>query len=160
MAYSSNFSMFCQYCLNVRNLYACRTLADIKVLVTTEGFMSEVRSWSVPAQQLSGRPTVAGTNKLNSLIFIRSKTPLYLVMTDQSASITSSLLSRFWWEQHQKISFPTHPPKYRSSFVQGWDNTTQFSLGAVHSENGFEIWRLHYIVNVTSSARNQAEWSI
>ena len=30
MAYSSNFNMFCQYCLNVRNLYACGTLADIK----------------------------------------------------------------------------------------------------------------------------------
>ena len=60
-----------------------------KVLVTTEGFMSEVRSWSVPVQQLSGWPTAAGTGKLNSLIFIRSKTPLYLVMTDQSASITA-----------------------------------------------------------------------
>ena len=71
----------------------------IKVLVTTWGFMSEVRSWSA---QMSGRPTVAGTDKLNSLIFIRSKTPPYLVMTDQSASSTasvptlpSSLLSRF-----------------------------------------------------------------
>ena len=65
--------------------------------------MSEVRS-SAPARQLSGRPTVAGTDQLNSLIFIRSKTLcyLYLVMTDQSASSTasvptlpSSLLSRF-----------------------------------------------------------------
>ena len=82
--------MFCQYCLNVRNLYACRTLADIKVLVTTEGFMSEVRSWS------EWGPTVTGIDKLKSLIFIRSKTPLYLVMTDQSASSTaSSLLSGF-----------------------------------------------------------------
>ena len=69
--------------------------------------MSEVRSWSAPAQQLSGRPTVAVTDELNSLIFIKSKTPLYLVMTDQSASSTasmpslpSSLLSRFWREQH------------------------------------------------------------
>ena len=77
-------------------------MANIKVLVTTEGVMSEVRSWSAPARQISGRPTVAGTDKLNSLIFTRSKTPLYLVMTDQSASITasvptlpSSLLSRF-----------------------------------------------------------------
>ena len=94
--------MFCQYGLNVRNLYACGILADIKVLVTTEGFMSEVRSWSVPARQLSRRPTVAGTDQLNSLIFIRSKTPLYLVTADQSASSTasvptlpSSLLSRF-----------------------------------------------------------------
>jgi len=74
----------------VRNLYACRTLADIKVLVTTEGFMSEVRSWS------EWGPTVTGIDKLKSLIFIRSKTPLYLVMTDQSASSTaSSLLSGF-----------------------------------------------------------------
>ena len=66
----------------------------IKVLVTTEGFMSEVRSWSAPAWQLNGwqlslRPTVAGTDKLNSLIFIRSKTPPYLVMTDQSESSTA-----------------------------------------------------------------------
>ena len=66
----------------------------IKVLVTTEGFMSEERSWSVPAWQLSGwqlsrRPTVAGTDKLNSLVFIRSKTAPYLVMTDQSASSTA-----------------------------------------------------------------------
>ena len=75
---------------------------DAKVLVTTEGFMSEVRSWSAPAQQMSGWPTLAGTDKLNSLIFIKSKIPLYLVMTDQSASSTasmptlpSSLLSRF-----------------------------------------------------------------
>ena len=51
--------------------------------------MSEVRSWSAPARQLSGWPTVAGTNKLNSLIFIRSENPLYLVMTDQSASSTA-----------------------------------------------------------------------
>ena len=64
--------------------------------------MSEVSSWSVPVRQMSGRPTVAVTDKLNSLIFIRSKTPLYLVTTDQSASSTgsmptlpSSLLSRF-----------------------------------------------------------------
>ena len=64
--------------------------------------MSEVRSWSVPARQLSGGPTAAGTDQLNSLIFIRSKTPLYLVMTDRSASSTasvptlpSSLLLRF-----------------------------------------------------------------
>ena len=75
---------------------------DAKVLVTTEGFMSEVRSWSAPVWQLSGRPIVAGTDELNSLIFIKSKIPLYLVMTDQSASSTastptlpSSLLSRF-----------------------------------------------------------------
>ena len=94
--------MFCQYCLNVRNVYACGTLADIKVLVTTEGFRLEVRSWSEPARQLSRRPAVAGTDRLNSLIFIRSKTPLYLVITDQSASSTdsvptlpSSLLSGF-----------------------------------------------------------------
>ena len=80
---------------------------DAKVLVTTEGFMSEVRSWSAPVWQLSGRPIVAGTDELNSLIFIKSKIPLYLVMTDQSASSTasmptlpSSLLSRFWREQH------------------------------------------------------------
>ena len=58
--------MFCQYRLNVRNLYVCGTLADIKVVVTTEGFMSEVRSWSAPARQMSGRPTVAGTDQLNS----------------------------------------------------------------------------------------------
>ena len=64
--------------------------------------MSEVRSWSAPAWQLSGWPIVAGTDELNSLIFIKSKIALYLVMTDQSASSTastptlpSSLLSRF-----------------------------------------------------------------
>ena len=28
--------MFCQYCLNVRNLYACRTLADIKTIMNTQ----------------------------------------------------------------------------------------------------------------------------
>ena len=73
------------------------SLKNINVLVTTEGVMSEVRSWSAPARQLSGRPTVAGTDQLNSLIFIKSK-----VMIDQSAYITasvptlpSSLLSRF-----------------------------------------------------------------
>ena len=51
---------------------------------------------------MNGWPTVAVTDKLNSSIFIRSKTPPYLVMTDQSASSTdsvptlpSSLLSRF-----------------------------------------------------------------
>ena len=67
----------------------------------------------VRSEKLSGRPTVAGTDKLNSLIFIRSKTPLYLVMIDQSAYITasvptfpSSLLSRFWREQHQMFSVP------------------------------------------------------
>ena len=54
--------------------------------------MSEVRSWSAPAQQLSGQPTVDVTDKLNSLISIRSKTPLYLVMTDQSASTASTNL--------------------------------------------------------------------
>ena len=38
---------------------------DAKVLnVTTEGFMSEVRSWSVPAWQMSGWPIVAGTDEL------------------------------------------------------------------------------------------------
>ena len=42
-------------------------------------------------QQMSRQPTVAGTDKHNSLIFIRSKTPLYLVMTDQSASSTASV---------------------------------------------------------------------
>ena len=68
--------MFCQYRLNVRNLYACGTHADTKVLVTTEGFMSEVRSWSAPARQLIGRPTVAGTDQLNSLIFDKVKDPL------------------------------------------------------------------------------------
>ena len=87
----------------------------MKVHVTTEAFMSEVRSW--PARQISGWPTVAVTDKLNTLIFIRSKTPLYLITTDQSAPSTdsvptllSSLLSRFWWEQHEKFqSQPTHP---------------------------------------------------
>ena len=83
--------MFCQYCLNVRNLYACGTLADINVLVTTEGFMSEVRSRSVPVLQVNGRPTVAVTDKRNSWIFIRSKTPLYLVMTYQSAPSIASV---------------------------------------------------------------------
>ena len=74
----------------------------IKVLVTTWGFMSEVRSWSAPTQEMNRQPTVAVTDKLNSLIFIRSKTPLYLITTDQSAPSTdsvptllSSLLSRF-----------------------------------------------------------------
>ena len=76
--------------------------------------MSEVRSWSAPMQQMSRRPTVAGTDqlnslifiksktKLNTLIFIRSKTPPYLVTNDKSASsaasvptLPSSLLSRF-----------------------------------------------------------------
>ena len=42
-------------------------------------------------RQMNGQPTVAGTDKHNSLIFIRSKTPLYLVMTDQSASSTASM---------------------------------------------------------------------
>ena len=64
--------------------------------------MSEVRSWSAPERQMSWRPTAAGTDQLNSLLFIRSKTALYLVMTDKSAfstasvpTIPSSLLSRF-----------------------------------------------------------------
>ena len=69
--------MFCEHGLNVRNLYACGTLADIKVLVTKEALISEVRSWSAPARQISRWPTVAVTGKLNSLIFIRSK-PLYI----------------------------------------------------------------------------------
>jgi len=83
--------MFCQYGLNVRNLYACGALADVNVLVTTEGFTSEVRSLSVPARQLRGLPTAAVTDNFNSLIFIRSKTPPYLVMTDQCASSTASV---------------------------------------------------------------------
>ena len=62
-----------------------------KVLVTTEGFMSDVRSCSASARQLSGLPTVAGTDRCNSLICISSKTPPYLVMTDQSASRTASV---------------------------------------------------------------------
>ena len=37
--------------------------------------MSEVRSCSASARQLSGLPTVAGTDRCNSLICIRSKTP-------------------------------------------------------------------------------------
>ena len=94
-------------------------LYGTKVLVTTEGFMSEMRSWSVPALQMSRWPTAAVTDKLNSLIFIRSKTPLYLVTTDQSAPSTdsmptlpSSLLSRFWREQQKQFrSQPIHPSK-------------------------------------------------
>ena len=63
------------------------------------------QKWEVgqrPCGRLSGRPIVAGTDELNSLIFIKSKIPLYLVMTDQSASSTASMptLSRFWREQH------------------------------------------------------------
>ena len=85
--------------------------------MTTEGFMSEVRSWSAPARQLSGRPKVAGTDELNWSIFIRSKTPLYLVMTDQCASSTaivptlpSSLLSRFYGNSTKHFqSQSTHP---------------------------------------------------
>ena len=57
----------------------------------------------MPIRQMSGQPTVAITDKLNLLIFIRSKTPVYLVMTDQSAPSTasvptlpSSLFSRFF----------------------------------------------------------------
>ena len=264
--------MFFQYCLNVRNLYACGTPADIKVLVTTE------ETGQCPRGR-GARPTVAVADKLNSSIFIRSKTPVYLVTTAQCASSTdsvptppASLLSRFWREQYrpkhfspssptrvqvkiltgtvpsktfqsqpthpstgqdsdgnstvqnisvpahppeyrsrfwreqyrpkhfspssptrvqvkiltgtvpsktfqsqpthpstgqdsdgnstvQNISVPAHPPEYRSRFVQGWVNTTQFSRGAVHSKNSFET-RLHYLVNVTCSARNQAESSI
>ena len=53
--------------------------------------MSEVRSCSASARQLSGLPTVVGTDRCNSLICIRSKTPPYLVMTDQSASRTASV---------------------------------------------------------------------
>ena len=143
-------------------------LFGTKVLVTTEGFMSEMRSWSAPALQMSRRPTAAVTDKPNSLLFIRSnsKTPLYLVTTDQSASSTDSMpiitAFKILMRTAQKISVSTHPPKYNSNLVQGWVNTTHFSLGAVHSENGFETGRLHYIVNhnVTSSARNQAESSI
>ena len=48
----------------------------------------------------------------------------------------------------------------RASLVKGCVNTTHFSLGAVHCTNGFETWRVHYMVDVTSSARNQAESSI
>ena len=43
-----------------------------------------------------------------------------------------------------------------SSFVMGWVNTTGFSLGAVQFVDSIENWRVHYIVNVTSSATNQA----
>ena len=39
-------------------------------------------------------------------------------------------------------------------FAQGWVNTTHLSLGAVHSANGTETRRVHYIVNVTSSAES------
>jgi len=85
--------------------------------VTTKGFMSEVRSWSAPARLLSGRPIVAGTDERNWSIFIRSKTPLYLVMTDQCASSTaivptlpSSLLSRFYGNSTKHFqSQSTHP---------------------------------------------------
>ena len=42
---------------------------------------------------MSRQPTVAVTDQLISSIFIRSKTPLYLVMTDQSASSTDSVLT-------------------------------------------------------------------
>ena len=47
-----------------------------------------------------------------------------------------------------------------SSFVQGRVNTTSFSLGSVHSADSIETWRVHYVANVTSSARTQAELSI
>ena len=83
----------------------------IKVLVATEGFMSEVRSWSTPAWQLSRRPTVAGTNKLNSLIFIRSRNPLYLVMTDQSASSTA-----FKILMGTALKKNPNPPKKKQNF--------------------------------------------
>ena len=56
-----------------------------KVLATTEGFVSEVRSSSLPSQQLSGWPAVAENDRCDSLTCIRSKTPSNLVMTDQSA---------------------------------------------------------------------------
>ena len=59
--------------------------------MTTKGFMSEVRSWSAPTQEMNRQPTVAVTDKLNSWIFVRSKTPLYLVRTDPSASSTDSV---------------------------------------------------------------------
>ena len=128
--------MSCQYCVNVRNPHACRTLADINVLVTSEGFMSEVRSRSAPARQMSGLPTAAGTDTLNSLIFIRSKTPLRL--TSLHLLQLSCPRSRHHCVQGSDGSStncfqsqPTHPSTAQV-------NTTRFSLGAVHSENGFE----------------------
>ena len=47
--------------------------------------MSEVRSSSLPTQQLSRWPAVAENDHCDSLICIRSKTPSNLLMTDQSA---------------------------------------------------------------------------
>ena len=108
--------------------YSCIDLSELtKVLVTTEGFVSEVRSWYVPSRQLSRRLKVAGTDRDNSLIFIRSKNLPYLVMTDQSASSTTSvptlpspLSSRFRREQLKRTfqSQPTHPSTYNFTQVQ------------------------------------------
>ena len=81
----------------------------------------------MPSRQLSGRLKVAGTDRDNSLIFIRSKNLPYLVMTDQSASSTTSvptlpspLSSRFRREQLKRTfqSKPTHPSTYNFTQVQ------------------------------------------
>ena len=158
--------MFWQYCLNVSNLYAYGILADIKVLVTTEGFMSKVRSWYVPSRQLSGRLKVAGTDRDNSLIFIRSKNLPYLVMTDQSASSTDSVLtlpssplSRFWQEQYKTFqSQPTHPSTGK---VLSRGESTLHTSALVQCTLKMALKQeSYYMVNVTSSARNQAESSI
>ena len=89
--------------------------------------MSEVRSWSVPTQQMSGQPTVATTDKLNPLILIRSKTPVHLVMTDQSAPSTvsvptlpSSQFSRFL-ALHSRLGVCSNPT------VSWWTSPKRFS---------------------------------
>ena len=149
--------MFCQYSLNVRNLYACGTHADIKVHVTTERFMSEVRSWSV--WQMSRQPTVAVTDKLNSSIFIRSKTRPYFITTDQIGCPHSHHHCIQDSDGNSTKNISPNPPTQVQVKSCWWVNTTHFSLGAEHSENGFET-RLYCLFNVTSSARNQAESSI
>ena len=74
-------------------------LVGTKVLVTTEGFMSEMRSWSAPALQMSRRPTTAVTDKLNYYSSGQTQRSLHII-----------LLSRFWGEQHKTFqSQPTHP---------------------------------------------------
>ena len=76
MAYGSNFNVFCQYCLNVRNLYACETLADIK----SEG----VDGWRVNSP-------ATGTNKtIKAATIIMKLRELGLLQVESSQVATFS----------------------------------------------------------------------
>ena len=75
----------------------------------------------------------------------------------QHSSATQQFFCLFFFQ----LKLATHVEGYPHLNVQFCPGVSQHhSLGAVHSADSVETWRVHYIVNVISSARDQAELSI